>query len=225
MAGLFITFEGGEGAGKTSQLQALRSHLRAVGRDVVETRDPGGTPIGKQIRSLLLDPATGGIAAVTELFLYEASRAQLVHEVIRPALAAGRIVLCDRFTDSTVAYQGYGRGLDLDLIARLNALAADGLSPDLTFLLDLEPEVGLTRAAQRGTPRPEQHDRIEGEILGFHQRVRAGYRAIAAAEPDRVILLDAARGMAEIEGLIRRQVEARLRSSARPSPSGILRSG
>lgn len=225
MAGLFITFEGGEGAGKTTQLQALGTHLRATGRDAVETRDPGGTPIGKQIRSLLLDPAYGETAAVTELFLYEASRAQLVHEVIRPALAAGRIVLCDRFTDSTVAYQGHGRGLDLELIARLNTLAADGLRPDLTFLLDLEPEIGLTRAAQRVTLRPERHDRIEGEVLGFHQRVRAGYRAIAAAEPDRVILLDAARGMAELEELIRRRVEALLRSSARPSPSRILTSG
>ena len=225
MAGLFISFEGGEGSGKTTQLQALRTHLRATGRDAVETRDPGGTPVGKQIRSLLLDPAYGETAAVTELFLYEASRAQLVQEVIRPALAAGRIVLCDRFTDSTVAYQGYGRGLDLDLIARLNALAADGLRPDLTFLLDLEPEVGLTRAAQRVTLRPERPDRIEGEVLGFHQRVRAGYRAIAAAEPDRVVLLDAARGMAEIEELVRRRMEAVLRASARPSASGILTSG
>lgn len=225
MAGLFITFEGGEGSGKTSQLTALLTHLRATGRDAAETRDPGGTPIGKQIRNLLLDPASGGMAAVTELFLYEASRAQLVHEVIRPALAAERIVLCDRFTDSTVAYQGYGRGLDLDLIARLNALATDGLRPDLTFLLDLAPEAGLARAAQRVTPRAEQHDRIEGEVLGFHQRVRAGYRAIAAAEPGRVILLDAACGMAEIEDLIRRRVEAMLRSSVRPSGSGILTSG
>ncbi len=225
MAGLFITFEGGEGSGKTSQLTALLTHLRATGRDAAETRDPGGTPIGKQIRNLLLDPASGGMAAVTELFLYEASRAQLVHEVIRPALAAERIVLCDRFTDSTVAYQGYGRGLDLDLIARLNALATDGLRPDLTFLLDLAPEAGLARASQRVTLRAEQHDRIEGEVLGFHQRVRAGYRAIAAAEPGRVILLDAACGMAEIEDLIRRRVEAMLRSSVRPSGSGILTSG
>jgi dTMP kinase len=225
MAGLFITFEGGEGAGKTTQLQALCAHLRATRRDAVETRDPGGTPIGKQIRSFLLDPAHGATAAVTELLLYEASRAQLVHEVIRPALAAGRIVLCDRFTDSTVAYQGYGRGLDLELIARLNALAADGLRPDLTFLLDLEPEVGLARVAQRVTQRPERHDRIEGEVLGFHQRVRAGYRAIAAAEPDRVFLLDATRGTAEIEEMIRHRVEGRLRASARASRSGILAAG
>ncbi len=225
MAGRFITFEGGEGSGKTTQLQVLLTHLLATGRDAVETRDPGGTPIGQQIRSLLLDPAYGGTAAVTELFLYEASRAQLVHEVIRPALAAGHIVLCDRFTDSTVAYQGYGRGLDLDLIARLNALATDSLRPDLTFLLDLAPEIGLTRAAQRVTPHAERHDRIEGEALGFHQRVRSGYRAIAAADPDRVILLDAARGMAETEDLIRRRVEALLRGAVRPSASGILASG
>jgi dTMP kinase len=225
MAGLFITFEGGEGCGKTTQMQVLLTHLRATGRDAVETRDPGGTPIGKEIRSLLLDPAYGETAAITELFLYEASRAQLVHEVIRPALAAGRIVLCDRFTDSTVAYQGYGRGLDMDLIARLNALTADGLRPDLTFLLDLEPEAGLTRAAQRVAPDAGRHDRIEGEVLGFHQRVRAGYRAIAAADTDRVVLLDAARGMAEIADLIRRRVEALLQASVRPSASGILTSG
>ena len=225
MGGLFITFEGGEGSGKTTQLKALLTHLRAEGRDVVETRDPGGTPIGKQIRSLLLNPANGGMAVVTELFLYEASRAQLVREVIRPALAVGRIVLCDRFADSTVAYQGHGRGLDLGLIARLNALAADGLRPDLTVLLDLDPEAGLARVGQRLTPPAERHDRIEGEVLGFHQRVRAGYLAIAAAEPDRVVRLDASHGMAEIEELIRRRVEGLLRSPVRPSGPGILASG
>ena len=216
MAGLFITFEGGEGSGKTTQLKVLLTHLRAEGRDVVETRDPGGTPIGKQIRSLLLNPANGGMAVVTELFLYEASRAQLVREVIRPALAVGRIVLCDRFADSTVAYQGHGRGLDLGLIARLNALATDGVRPDLTFLLDLDPEAGLARATQRATQRQGRHDRIEEEVLAFHQRVRAGYRAIAAAEPGRVAVLDAARGMAEIEGDIRRRVDELLRRSGRP---------
>lgn len=213
MAGLFITFEGGEGTGKSTQLKALLAHLRASGWDPVETRDPGGTPIGKQIRGLLLDPAHGGMAAVSELFLYEASRAQLVHEVLRPALDAGRIVLCDRFTDSTVAYQGYGRGLDLDLIARMNALAADGLRPDLTFLLDLDPEVGLTRATQRLAQSQGRHDRIEEEVLTFHQRVRAGYRAIAAAEPGRVAVLDAARGMAEIGDEICRRVGELLRRS------------
>ena len=225
MPGLFITFEGGEGSGKTTQLKALLTHLRSTGRDAVETRDPGGTPIGKQIRGLLLDRENTRMGPATELLLYEASRAQLVHEVIRPALAAGRIVLCDRFTDSTVAYQGYGRGLDLELIARLNALATEGLRPDLTFLLDLDPGVGLARATRRVTERQERHDRIEAEVLAFHQRVRAGYRAIAAADSERVILLDASRGMSEIEGLIRRRVGELLRSSPRQTGSGVPASG
>ncbi len=225
MPGLFITFEGGEGSGKTTQLKALLTHLRSTGRDAVETRDPGGTPIGKQIRGLLLDRENTRMGPATELLLYEASRAQLVHEVIRPALAAGRIVLCDRFTDSTVAYQGYGRGLDLTLIARLNALATEGLRPDLTFLLDLDPGVGLARATRRVTERQERHDRIEAEVLAFHQRVRTGYRAIAAADSERVILLDASRGMSEIEGHIRRRVDGLLRSSPRQTGSGVPASG
>ncbi len=225
MPGLFVTFEGGEGTGKTTQLKALLAHLRAAGWDAIETRDPGGTPIGKQIRGLLLDPENTRMAAASELFLYEASRAQLVHEVIRPALDAGRIVLCDRFTDSTVAYQGYGRELDLDLIARLNAMATDGVRPDLTFLLDLDSEAGLARATQRVTQRQERHDRIEEEVLAFHQRVRAGYRAIAAAEPGRVAVLDAARGMAEIEGDIRRRVDELLRRSGGGPGSRVPASG
>ena len=225
MPGLFVTFEGGEGTGKTTQLKALLAHLRAAGRDAIETRDPGGTPIGKQIRGLLLDPENTRMAAASELFLYEASRAQLVHEVIRPALGAGRIVLCDRFIDSTVAYQGYGREVDLDLIARLNALATGGVRPDLTFLLDLDPEAGLARATQRVTQRQERHDRIEEEMLAFHQRVRAGYRAIAAAEPGRVAVLDAARGMAEIEGDVRRRVDELLRRSGAPRGSRVPASG
>ncbi len=217
MPGLFISFEGGEGSGKTTQLKALLTHLRSTGRDAIETRDPGGTPIGKQIRALLLDRENTRMAPATELLLYEASRAQLVHEVVRPALTTGRIVLCDRFTDSTVAYQGYGRGLDLELIARLNALATDGLRPDLTFLLDLDPAVGLLRATQRVAGRQESQDRIEEEVLAFHQRVRTGYRAMAAAEPERVILLDASLGMAQIEGCIRPRVDELLRSSPRPA--------
>jgi dTMP kinase len=225
MPGLFVSFEGGEGSGKTTQLKALLAHLRSAGRDVVETRDPGGTPIGKQIRSLLLDREHAGMAPAAELLLYAASRAQLVHEVIRPALSRGQIVLCDRFADSTVAYQGYGRGLDLDLIARLNALATAGLRPDLTFLLDLDPAVGLQRATRRVTERQERHDRIEGEVLAFHQRVREGYRAIAAAEPDRVIVLDALRGMTEIEAQIRGRMNGLLGSAARPEGSGARAAG
>ncbi len=225
MPSLFITFEGGEGSGKTTQLKALLTHLRSTGRGAVETRDPGGTPIGKQIRALLLDRDNIWMTPATELLLYEASRAQLVHEVIRPALAAGRIVLCDRFTDSTVAYQGYGRGLDLDLIARLNALATGGLRPDLTFLLDLDPAVGLLRATQRMAERQQQHDRIEGEVLAFHQRIRTGYRTIAAAEPERVTILDASGELAEIEARIRRRVDQVLRVALGAAGSGIPASG
>jgi len=226
MPGFFITFEGGEGSGKTTQLHALLTHLRSTGRGAVETRDPGGTPIGKRIRALLLDPACGGgMAPTAELLLYEASRAQLVREVIRPALAAGRIVLCDRFTDSTVAYQGYGRGLDLTLIGRLNALATEGLCPHLTFLLDLDPAEGLLRAGRRMTERQEERDRIEGEVLAFHQRVRTGYRAIAAAETGRVIVLDGARGMAEIGDEIRRRADEWLHASPRPTGTGVPASG
>jgi dTMP kinase len=210
MPGLFITFEGGEGSGKTTQLRALLTALRGSGVEAVETRDPGGTAAGKQIRELLLDREQVRMEATTELFLYEASRAQLVAEVIHPALARGQVVLCDRFCDSTVAYQGYGRGLDLVLIAQLNAVATGGLAPDLTFLLDLEPGQGLERASQREQQLRQRQDRMERELLAFHQRVRDGYRAIAAAEPRRVVVLDGTRGMSEIEGDIRRRVEGAL---------------
>jgi dTMP kinase len=210
MPGFFVTFEGGEGSGKTTQLKALLTHFRSVHADAIQTRDPGGTAIGNQVRELLLNGENVRMSALAELLLYEASRAQLVQEVIRPALAAHRIVLCDRFTDSTVAYQGYGRGLDLELIERLNAVAADGLRPDLTFLLDLDPVVGLARATERLAQPRQRRDRLEDEVLEFHQRVHAGYRALAAREPARVVVLDAARGILDIEAQIRRHVEMRL---------------
>ncbi len=218
-AGLFVTFEGGEGTGKTTQLKALLGSLRAAGREALETRDPGGTPIGNQIRAILLDRENVRMTATTELLLYEASRVQLVREVIRPALAAGRIVLCDRFSDSTVAYQGYGRGLDLELVTRLNALGADSLAPDLTFLFDLDPAVGLARAAERLSSPRKAGDRMEGEVLAFHQRVRAGYHALAAADPIRFVVLDASRGIVDIEAEVRRRLEARLRDD-RPARAG-----
>ena len=225
MPGLFVTFEGGEGSGKTTQLKTLLAHLRATGRDTVETRDPGGTPIGKQIRELLLDRENTRMAAIAELLLYEASRAQLVDEVIRPVLREGRIVLCDRFTDSTLAYQGHGRRLDRDLILRLNDLATGGMRPNLTLLLDLPPEVGLTRAQERLAHPRTRRDRIEEEVLSFHQRVREGYLAIAAAEPGRVVVLDASHGILAIEAQIRQRVEALLEPSALPSDSGARAAG
>jgi len=214
--GLFLTFEGGEGSGKTTQLKALLAHLRALGREAIETRDPGGTPIGNQIRQLLLDGENARMVALTELLLYEASRAQLVREVIRPALADGRIVLCDRFTDSTVAYQGDGRGLEPDLITHLNQLAADGLRPDCTFLLDLDPAAGLRRAGERLSQVRGRRDRLEEEVLEFHQRVRAGFQAIARAEPGRVLVLDGAQEIVTIEGQIRRHVAALLGAGREP---------
>ena len=210
MQGFFVTFEGGEGSGKTTQLKTLLGYLRSVGRDVVETRDPGGTAIGNQIRGLLLDGENARMDSLTELLLYEASRAQLVQEVVQPVLAAGRILLCDRFTDSTVAYQGYGRGLDLDLIGRLNASATRGIRPDLTFFLDLDPIVGLERVKRRLVPSRASRDRLEGEALAFHERVRQGFRALAATEPERVIALDAVQSLLELAAEIRRRVDARL---------------
>jgi dTMP kinase len=210
MPGFFITFEGGEGSGKTTQLKALLNHLAAIGREAVETRDPGGTTIGNQIRAVVLDGENDKMDPLTELFLYEASRRQLVREVIRPALAAGRIVVCDRFTDSTIAYQGYGRSLDLQFLRHLNEMATGGIRPDLTLLLDIEPTLGLARISGRlREPRPKL-DRLEEEILDFHLAVRKGYLAQAEAEPDRIVVLDATQGIFDLEAAIRRRVESRL---------------
>jgi dTMP kinase len=211
MPGFFITFEGGEGSGKTTQLKALIAHVHALHGDAVQTRDPGGTAIGNQVRELLLNGDNVRMSALTELFLYEASRAQLVQEVIRPALAAGRIVLCDRFTDSTFAYQGYGRGLALDLVERLNTVAADELRPDLTFLLDLDPAVGLARAAERLAHPRQTRDRLEGEVLEFHQRVRAGYHEMVKQEPGRWAVVDAGREWQAVQEELRGVILRRLK--------------
>jgi len=199
MGGLFVTFEGGEGSGKTTQLRLLANRLRALPEEVIETRDPGGTPIGKEIRTLLLSRDSTPMEEATELFLYEASRAQLVREVISPALARVAVVLCDRFTDSTVAYQGFGRGLDLTLIQRLNQLATDGLTPNLTILLDLDPGVGLARCMRSSSGEAASRDRIEAEPVHFHRRVREGYLELARQEPERIRPIDAALSVAEIE--------------------------
>ena len=199
MSGLFVTFEGGEGSGKTTQLRLLANRLRAASEEVIETRDPGGTTIGKEIRTLLLSRESAPVSEATELFLYEASRAQLVRELIAPALARGAVVLSDRFTDSTLAYQGFGRGFDLNLIRQLNRLASDGLTPDLTILFGLDPGIGLERCARSSRADMASHDRIEAEPLAFHQRVKEGYLALARQEPDRIRLVDARLSIPEIE--------------------------
>src|SRR6059058_4457986 len=189
---MFITFEGIEGSGKTTQLNRLAATLRERGKTVVVTKEPGGTPLADRIRAILLDSGSV-IDPVAELFLFAASRRQNVMDVIRPALARGEVVLCDRYTDSTLAYQGFGRLLPLDELRTLNDWATARLVPGLTLLFDLAEEVGLRRARSRNDASAELQDesRFEAEDLRFHRRVREGYLSLAAAEPDRFVTIDA----------------------------------
>ncbi len=182
---MFITFEGIEGSGKTTQLRLLAERIP----NVLVTKEPGGTPTADRIRAILLD-TKATMDPVAELFLFAASRRQNVMEVIRPALAAGRAVLCDRFTDATLAYQGFGRRLDLDRLRWLNDWATDSLKPDIILLFDLPEEVGLTRARRRNDTAAVDEGRFESEALRFHRRVREGYLALAAAEPQRYAVID-----------------------------------
>jgi dTMP kinase len=179
--GRFITFEGPEGSGKSTQLRMLGERLRASGLDVLETQEPGGTPIGIQIRQVLLDAQNRELCPTAELLLMFASRAQNVDQLILPALSAGRTVLSDRFTDSTLVYQGVGRGLGADVVYELDRIACRGLVPDLTLMIDIDAETGLARARQT---------RMEEQGVGFHRRVREAYRQLAADEPARVKLID-----------------------------------
>jgi len=196
--GFFITFEGIEGCGKSTQLELLKAHLESKGRAVLSVREPGGTLLGERVRSVLLNGTEEGIDPWAELFLYEACRAQLVARVIRPALAEGKVVLCDRFFDSTLAYQGFGRGLDAGKIEGLNALATGGLVPDLTFLVDCAEDVGLKRAwARINASAGAREDRFEKEELAFHRRVREGFLAIARAAP-RVKVIDGSREISTV---------------------------
>jgi dTMP kinase len=183
---MFITFEGTEGSGKTTQLKKLAAHLGTV----VVTKEPGGTPSADRIRAILLD-TTSHLDPIAELFLFAASRRQHVIEVIRPALQAGKVVLCDRFTDATLAYQGFGRMLNLDQLRMLNDWATDSLHPDLTLVFDLPEELGLTRARHRNERATRDEGRFEAEDLRFHRRVREGYLALATAEPERFVVIDA----------------------------------
>jgi dTMP kinase len=204
--GLFVTLEGPEGSGKSTQMALLAAWLRKEGRPVVTSREPGGTRIGDQIRHVLHDVANTEMTPTAEVLLYSASRAQLVEQVIRPALAEGQIVLLDRYADSTLAYQGYGRGLSLADLATLTAVATRGLQPDLTLLLDLDVSAGLARRRDQG----EEMNRLDLETLEFHNRVRDGYHQLAAQEPGRWVTVDADRPVDEVQAALRRIVEQRL---------------
>lgn len=191
----FITFEGGEGSGKSTQIALLAQVLRSLGYRVLTVREPGSSAIGESIRSTLLDPVNAGMSPRAELLLYEAARAQVVDEIIRPALEEGAVVLADRYYDSTTAYQGFGRGLRLDDIEPLNLFAVGGLVPDRTIVLDLPADEGLRRARDTGQP-----DRLEQEALAFHERVREGFLDVALTEPERVRVVDATLDVDTVHG-------------------------
>jgi dTMP kinase len=209
----FITFEGGDGTGKSTQLQALGSYLSGRGKSCILTREPGGTSVGKSIRRLLLEVGKQPITSPTELFLYLADRAQHIHEIVAPALAQGNIVLCDRHTDSTLAYQGYGRGIDIGLLRSLNDMANGAIKPDLTFLFDCPVEIALARTAARqfpAAPDARREDRFEREELKFHERVRAGFLELARAEPERFRIIDASRSVADVTREIKTIIDREL---------------
>lgn len=190
--GTFISLEGPDGAGKTTQLKLLSKYLDSINCQYIITRDPGGTPLGKQIRRIVLH-SESAIDPTAELLLYQADRAQHVSEIIAPSLSKGLVVLCDRYVDSSLAYQGYGRNIDLALIRQLNEIATGGLMPELTILFDIDSEAGLSRL------HPSGHDRLECEAMDFHKRVRNGYLELAKQEPDRWRVIDASRAMSAVQ--------------------------
>lgn len=202
---MFVSFEGPEGCGKTSQVPLLAEFLRGHGHDVLTTREPGGTLIGDQVRAILGDLENTTMHPRTEILLFQASRAQLVEEVILPALALGQIVLCDRYADSTLAYQGYGHRRDLAVIRTIIDFATGGLMPDLTFLLDVDVELGLRRRSSAG-----DWNRLDAYQVDFHQRVREGYHKLAAAEPQRWVVIDAGQPLESVQQAIRAAILPRL---------------
>jgi dTMP kinase len=214
--GYFITFEGVEGCGKTTQIKLLSEFLSGRGMSTVLTREPGGCPIADKIRAILLDADNRALSPMAELMLYAAARAQHVTEVISPALNDGKIVLCDRFCDATVAYQSFGRGIDRGVIDTLNFHALNGVSPDLTVLVDCDPAIGLERARRRidasSGPREE---RFELEAIAFHQRVHAGYQQLAAADPERFLIINGSDSIDTIFASISAQVFARIPEALR----------
>jgi dTMP kinase len=201
--GIFVTLEGGEGSGKTTQCRRIVAHLKSKGRDVLETREPGGTGAGELVREILLHRVSE-LTPRAELALYLASRAQLVEEVVRPALDAGRDVVCDRFTDSSVAYQGGGRSLGRELVERLNDWATAGLSPEVTFYFDVDPREGLAR---RGRAGAGELDRMERERIEFHQKVRAAYLDTAKRNPGRFLVIPVERGEEEVWARVRSELD------------------
>lgn len=203
---MFITFEGTEGSGKSTQMEMLVGYLEKTGQKVKAVREPGGTALGEKVRALLLNKEEVSIEPWSELFLYEACRAELATKVIRPALAEGYIVICDRYTDSTIAYQGYGRGLSKEAISSLNDMAAQGVTPDITILVDCPVEVGLGRAFKRSAERDRQgeatEDRFEREAVAFHERVRSGFLELAGLNKERIKVVDGTREIPVIHEVI-----------------------
>jgi dTMP kinase len=197
---LFITFEGGEGSGKSSQAKAIYGRLKRRGIPAILIHEPGSTNLGQKISRLLKWAHNTEISPLGEMLLFNAARSQLVSHVIKPALEEGKIVICDRFADSTLAYQGYGRGLNLDTIEQINSLACQGIQPYITFLLDIPVEAGLARKSQRAP------DRFEKEALAFHQKVRKGYLEMARQEPQRFLVIDARKPKGEIAAIIWQRV-------------------
>ena len=203
---MFVTFEGSEGSGKSTQIALLAGYLRGRGHRVLTTREPGGTRIGEQVRVCLHDIANELMTSAAEVLLYSASRAQLVEEVIRPALAQNKIVLSDRYADSTLAYQGYGRHLDLETLTTITQFATGGLRPDLSFFLDVDVREGLARRSTGG----DELNRMDLQALAFYDRVREGYLEMILVEPDRWLIVDANRSVEAIQEDVRRLVESRL---------------
>ncbi len=207
---LFVTFEGPDGSGKTTQIKLLAGHLQALGYDVLVTREPGGTSIGDQIRVVLHDVKNVEMACETEFLLYSASRAQLVRQVIKPHLVRGGVVLCDRFADSSMAYQGYGRELDLAAVRLITQFATEGLVPDLTVYLDLPVEVGIERKQVAHAAQAGEWNRLDQQSVDFHRRVRQGYLQMAQADPDRWLVIDAAQSIDDTQAVIRKRLETLL---------------
>ena len=206
MKGIFITFEGIDGCGKSTQCELLKDYLKAKNKDFIFVREPGGTVIGERIREILLDKKNTQMTARTELLLFEAARAQITDEVIKPALEEGKIVLCDRFFDSSSAYQGMARGMGMDFVAGLNMAATGGLKPDVTFFFDISAEEALERRGKRG----EASDRIELAGLKFQEDVRRGYLELAKSSEGRVITIDATRGIDEIFEVVKGSLEGKI---------------